>query len=189
GSKSAAKIAAVREAFLLVFPDHEVDIVGSITVSGVPDQPIGDDTTKAGAINRARAASLAYATDHNGAIPSFAVGLEERTTDDACPAKEVTGATTASSMYCFAWAAVLSSAGEWGLSRTGSFTVDKRVADLVSHQGIELGLACDQVFSTAEGKGQGGLVGIVTKGLITRTSFYSHALVLALAPHTSHGYH
>lgn len=50
-----------------------------------------------------------------------------------------------------------------GLSRTGSFAVPPAVRDRVLHADEELGHACDAVYGTGDGKGRGGLVGIVLR--------------------------
>ncbi|CAM9368608.1 unnamed protein product, partial [Discosporangium mesarthrocarpum] len=184
GSLSAVKLEAVREAFELVFPTREVLILGMPTASGVPDQPVGNEETKTGAVNRARAASQTYALDHDGAKPSFAVGLEGGVDLETVPRQEEesNSSTRKTVMYCFAWMAILSDRGKWGLSRTGSFAVHPAVADAVSNQRLELGHACDLVFNATSGKGHSGLVGMATAGLISRKSFYAHALVLAISP-------
>ncbi|KAG5191403.1 inosine triphosphate pyrophosphatase-like protein [Tribonema minus] len=205
GSASAAKLDAVRAAFAAAFPRAALRVAARPAASGVRAQPFGDAETRRGAVNRARGAlreavlAAAAAADGGGdpettggggaaaAVPHYAVGLEGGLhVEDGV-------------MYCFAWMAVLRWGGEggrggaqlgslqgiedapMGLSRTGSFAVPPRVSARVLNDGEELGHACDAVYGTGDGKGRGGLVGIVTHGAITRTSFYSHAVQLALA--------
>ena len=43
--------------------------------SGVADQPLGDEETKSGAINRAKNAFHAY-MQKNSVAPAFAIGME-----------------------------------------------------------------------------------------------------------------
>ena len=56
GSANPVKIAAVRDVFEPYFPGAEVE--GIATPSGVPAQPVGEDTFT-GAENRARGAACA----------------------------------------------------------------------------------------------------------------------------------
>ncbi len=49
-------------------------------------------------------------------------------------------------------------------------------------QGIELGVADDQVFGRVDSKREGGSVGLLSGGLIDRTAYYEHAMILALVP-------
>jgi non-canonical (house-cleaning) NTP pyrophosphatase len=48
--------------------------------------------------------------------------------------------------------------------------------------GMELGHADDLVFQAQNSKQQGGSVGLLTHGLITREVYYQQAMVLALIP-------
>ena len=47
---------------------------------------------------------------------------------------------------------------------------------------IELGDADDQVFQRVKSKHKSGTVGILTDGLIDRSAYYEHAILLALTP-------
>ena len=56
-----------------------------------------------------------------------------------------------------------------------------------SHQdGVELGEATDTVFARVNSKHHDGTVGILTGGLIGRSEYYQHALILALIPFLPH---
>ena len=48
--------------------------------------------------------------------------------------------------------------------------------------GVELGVANDQVFQEDNSKEAGGAVGSLTRGIISRQALYEHAMVLALIP-------
>ena len=69
----------------------------------------------------------------------------------------------------------------WGFGRTGSFELPPEVARLV-HGGMELGDADDRVFNRVKSKHGSGTVGILTRGMIDRSSYYVHSLKLALVP-------
>lgn len=84
-------------------------------------------------------------------------------------------------MLAFAWGVVRARSGEQGLARTASFFLPDAVAALV-RAGKELGEADDIVFGQTNSKQKMGAVGLLTSGLIDRTTLYRDALVLALIP-------
>ena len=105
-------------------------------------------------------------------------------------------------LYCMAWMAVygkrqalivdaLASADattyvgdkkpRFGLAKTASFAIPPPIAKLTA-AGMELGDADDAVFQRVKSKHGNGTVGILTDGLISRSDYYEHALLLALVP-------
>ena len=76
---------------------------------------------------------------------------------------------------------VIRSSEMYGKGRTGSFFLPEKVAKLV-HEGMELGHADDVVFGQSNSKQKGGAVGLLTNNLLTRTTYYEQALILALIP-------
>lgn len=175
-STSVAKHQAVTIAFTKAFPHCVTQIVpsemffssgGSINISNVPEQPVGDAQTRQGAVSRV---TNARTQPHDRTAYSYLVGIEGGVE------------TIEGNMFCFAWVAILETGSQKiGLARSGSFVVPPQVATLVN-EGVELGHACDQVYQTDQGKLVGGLVGIVTCGLVSRAQLYSEAVVLALSP-------
>lgn len=160
-SKNPAKIQAVELAFTKVFPQQNFNFKGVSVPSGVPDQPMGEAQTLQGAENRVAQAMQQYKAD-------FWVGLEG-------------GLTHANNqLEAYAWM-VIRSQTMYGKGRTGSFFLPQKVAKLV-HQGLELGEADDIVFGQSNSKQKGGAVGLLTHNLLTRTTYYEQALVLALIP-------
>jgi inosine/xanthosine triphosphatase len=175
GSTSPAKVQAAESAFAAAFSKQTVTVHSVTTDSGVSAQPLTDAETRQGAINRARnaVAAAAAATADAALTVDYAVGVEGGV--------EMIDST----MQCFSWTAVIEArTGVLALSRSGSFAVHPRVRALVL-AGTELGAACDAVYNTAQGKGAGGLIGVMTQGLVTRTQLYSHALLLALTRFTA----
>ena len=136
--------------------------------SGVSDQPVGDEETSRGATNRAIHAYKAYQETHEGRSPAFSVGLE--------------GGIDRKSrgMECFAYM-VIFDGNTFGSAKTATFTLPEAIATLVDG-GMELGEADDQVFRTINSKQGQGTVGQLTKGAISRTSYYVDAVCLAFIP-------
>jgi inosine/xanthosine triphosphatase len=161
-SQNPVKINATRGAFAQVFPEKTWQVQGVRVASGVSDQPLSDAETFQGARNRATyarrdAPDAAYWVGLEG-------GLEDR---DGV-------------FHCFAWMVVQDAERE-GLARTASFVLPSAVAALI-RDGEELGRADDIVFGRINSKQDTGSVGLLTADRITRTTYYEHALVLALIP-------
>ena len=161
--------------------------------SGVADQPFDDEETKLGAQNRALAARNVF-RNTTGMEPHLAVGLEgglewRLLGDD-------------DELWCMAWMAICGIRSEqvlectastdcgeyelteslcWGVAKTGAFALPYSVACLVK-EGMELGDADDLVFSRIKSKHGSGTVGLLTDGLIDRSAYYEHAMILALVP-------
>ncbi len=160
-STNPIKIEATRVGFSQVFGDN-IEIIGISTPSGVSDQPMSDDETHRGAKNRVLNARQAYPD------ADYWVGLEGGI-------EEHLGALTV-----FAWIVVMNK-DRAGHARTATFILPDEIAKLVK-EGLELGDADDIVFGHTNSKQQNGSVGLLTNDRITRASYYSPAVVLALIP-------
>ena len=175
GSKNPVKLNAVLAGFQMAFPDDVVVVDGHDVPSGVAAQPFGDEETKRGAVNRARAALDA---DESA---DFGVGLEGGCGD-------VEGPGGAAGVDCFAYMAVLRRRdGRWGVARTSTFPLPPRLVRLLrgtepGQPKMELGDADDLVFGDVNSKQKGGTIAKLTKGAIDRTEYYLHAMHCALCP-------
>jgi inosine/xanthosine triphosphatase len=161
-STNPVKIQSALGGFQRMFPDQAFEAEGMSAPSDVRDQPMSDAETLRGATNRARhARDLAPNAD-------YWVGIEGGAAEDE------------GEMIVFAWVVVLSHE-KMGKSRTGAFYLPEEVARLVRN-GMELGHADDAVFGRSNSKQEDGSVGLLTGGVIDRTLYYEHAVVLALIP-------
>lgn len=185
GSGNPVKSNAVKESFTQAFPDAELLFSNFEVESGVSAQPMGDEETRRGAQNRARHAAEKFQAANAGSLPHFSVGLE-----GGCQEGPEDSSSGSKELLCCAWMAVLQCSSEgkekekWGTARTGSFALPKAVAELV-RGGMELGHADDKVFGRVDSKKKDGAVGLLTKGLMDRAAYYSHAVLLALIPFIS----
>ena len=68
------------------------------------------------------------------------------------------------------------------VSKSASFQLPPKVVTLMKKKNMELGDADDVVFGRSGSKRRDGTVGILTKGDIDRSSYYQHALHMALIP-------
>jgi inosine/xanthosine triphosphatase len=163
GSTNPVKINATRAGFERMFPDERCDVGGLSVPSGVNDQPMTDEETLLGAVNRAqRLAEIRPDADLTVGIEG---GLEER----------------GGEMIAFAWIVVRSKDGRVGKGKTGTFFLPEKVAALI-REGKELGVADDIVFGKTNSKQEQGATGLLTGGVIDRTAFYTQAMILALIP-------
>ncbi|MCU0464203.1 MAG: inosine/xanthosine triphosphatase [Anaerolineae bacterium] len=163
GSRNPVKIEAARRGFAAIFPAEIWDVRGHEVESGVSHQPIGDDETLRGALQRAQAAlALDPAAD-------YGVGIE-----GGC-------AWLGDDLLTMAWVVVCGRNGVIGRARSGSFVLPKAVAQLVA-QGMELGDADDHVFGQSNSKQKNGSIGLLTGDVITRADYYTPVVSMALIP-------
>ena len=161
-STNPVKVEAVRRGFERMFPKDEFSINEVSVFTGVSDQPMTDQAAKLGAETRARNAKTVAPEGE------FWVGLE-----GGCDYIGV-------DMVSFAWIAVLGT-DQSGCGRTALFYLPPKVQSLVE-SGLELGDADDRVFGRQNSKQTSGAVGLLTGDVVTRTSLYEQAVILALIP-------
>lgn len=166
-SNNPVKIEAALSGFRKMFPAEEFSLRSVSVPSGVRDQPLSSQETLQGALNRVQhAARLVQEAD-------YWVGIEGGI-------EELNGA-----MAAFAWI-VVNSASLAGKSRTGTFFLPTRIAELI-RAGKELGEADDIVFQTSNSKRENGAIGLLTGDIIDRAQLYEHAVILALVPFKNAG--
>ncbi|MEP6780291.1 MAG: inosine/xanthosine triphosphatase [Gemmatimonadaceae bacterium] len=161
GSTNPVKLAAVRAVISRVAPSATVQ--AAAVISGVADQPWGDEETQRGAAERAR-----RAIDSDEAA-DLGIGLEGGVV-------ELNG-----TVRTCAWAAVVSRDGRLGAGGSMAMQLPDKVVALLK-SGIELGLAMDTVAQLVDTKRRSGAVGILTAGLIDRQRAYEPLITYALAP-------
>jgi non-canonical (house-cleaning) NTP pyrophosphatase len=200
GSSNPCKVDAVQQALARVLvdqPDVTFHLEGFPVESGVEDQPFGDEETRQGAQNRAVQAYHEYKSKYND-YPHLAIGLEGGL--EWC--STVLSNQQEETLWCMAWMAVYGKRRQFlvellaspeaktyqekqqpifGLAKTATFLLPYGIAKLVK-EGKELGHADDLLFNRTNSKQGSGTVGVLTNGIIPRSGYYEHALILALAP-------
>lgn len=161
-SRNPVKTEAARRGFEKMFASENF-ITASLSVpSGVPDQPMNDEETLTGALNRVNNAFTAFPE------ADYWTGIEGGVHwHDG-------------QLAAFAWVVVRSREG-LGKARSGAFFLPPAVARLVS-QGMELGEADDIVFNKQNSKQEAGAIGLLTQNAVNRMQLYEQAVVLALVP-------
>ncbi|HCH2079771.1 TPA: inosine/xanthosine triphosphatase [Vibrio parahaemolyticus] len=160
-SLNPAKINAVKSAFQSAFPQQAFEFVGISVPSEVADQPMTNEETHRGAVNRVKNAKVEMPT------ADFYVGLEAG----------IEGNVT------FAWM-VIESDTHRGESRSASLMLPPEVLAQLADAN-ELGDVMDKVFGTENIKQRGGAISLLTQNQLTRSSVYHQALILALIPFTN----
>lgn len=161
-SRNPTKINAVKAGFEKMFPEEHFEFEGVTVPSGVEDQPMGNQETLTGAINRSDNARVQIKN------ADYWVGIEGGITK------------INNEMEVYAWI-VIKSNNQTGKAKTGTFFLPKKVVELIS-SGMELGEADNIVFRQTNSKKKSGAVGILTKDVIDRTHYYTEAIILALIP-------
>ena len=161
-SRNPIKINATKLAFEQMFPNKVFQFEGASISSDISDQPMSDKETLKGAINRSNNAKLeCIDADYWIGIEG---GVEKKGNE----------------MQVFAWI-YIQSKEMVGKARTATFDLPKKIIELID-SGMELGDADDVIFSRRNSKQKNGAVGILTKDLIDREKYYTHAIIMALIP-------
>jgi len=162
-STNPVKIEAAQIGFAKMFPNENFDVQGISAPSEVSDQPMSSNETLMGARNRAENVSkLATEAD-------YWIGIEGGIED------------TNEELEVFAWVVVKGRDGNIGKGKTGSFFLPQKITELV-RQGVELGEADDIVLGRTNSKQANGAIGILTDDVLTRTTYYEPAVIMALIP-------
>ena len=162
GSKSQAKIKAVKSAFSLYF--ENVDVKGVEVESGVSDQPLSQDEIIKGAENRAKAAWKKEKCD-------FAVGIE-------AGLFTLKGTKTG---YMDTAAIAIFDGKETHLGLTPAFEYPKIVIEKIIKEGKEV----SDVFLgewKENAKDELGAIGRLTVGKVSRGHLQEMGVIMALAP-------
>ncbi len=160
GSTNPVKLAAAQAILSRAFP--EATFIPITVPSGVPAQPWGNEQTRLGAFNRARAALLETGAD-------FGVGMEGGIIE-----------TSVGLMTC-AWCAIVDGAGKVGYGGGVHMLLPPTVADILRRQG-ELGPIMDALIHEQDTKQRQGAVGILTNGLTNRQAVYEQLVAMAAGP-------
>lgn len=161
-SGNPIKINATKLAFEQMFPDKIFQFEGVNISSDISDQPISNNETLKGAINRSNNAKIeCMDADYWIGIEG---GVEKKGNE----------------MQVFAWI-YIQSKEMVGKARTATFDLPKKIIELID-SGMELGDADDVIFNRRNSKQKNGAVGILTKDLIDRKKYYTHAIIMALIP-------
>lgn len=143
GSKNPVKVNAVKCGVERALNGVSLSVLGLEAPSGVSEQPMGDEETLQGAINRAKNAYALYTESNGGSTPDFSVGLEGGVHLTRDPFQ---GDGDQEVLECFAWIAIYNGS-RVSKARTGTFILPRAIRDMVLNEGLELGDADDRYSS------------------------------------------
>jgi inosine/xanthosine triphosphatase len=160
GSTNPAKLEAVHRALARLAPGCTVEALAVTT--GIPDQPFGDEETRAGAMRRARTALAESGAD-------VAFGLEGGVVfEDDRP-------------WLVSWVAAVARDGRSG-EAAGLRMLLPPSATARLRAGTELGTIIDDLFAVAASKQHAGAIGLLTEGFVSRTDAFADLVAMACAP-------
>lgn len=169
GSHNPVKSAAVSEVFASYFGDVEVRSIEA--PSGVPAQPVGDDTWT-GARNRALA--LVDLSRAEGLGAAYCVGLEGGI------------AQLAGRWYTFGVICLANEVGACGFGVSPMFELPQSIVDRLL-AGKELGHVIDALSGDHNTKQKGGAIAYMTQGRVDRKQLYAQGVTMALVPFLNPG--
>ena len=162
GSERAAKQEGVRKAFAHYYKDFEV--IGIACDSGVSDQPMSDDETIDGAVNRARAA-----LEHGDLGVGIEAGIK--------PVRH-----SINGYLNTTWCAIVDKNNFLTVGSAPDFEYPKKIVE-EALAGTEVSASAARLFNVEESAlKESGVVGELTKGVCPRPHYTYLAVLMALAP-------
>jgi inosine/xanthosine triphosphatase len=161
GTTNPSKVTAVERAFQSFFPDADIEFVPIKVESGISDQPMSDEETLRGALTRAQNAMQAEDAD-------YGIGIE--------------GGLQQVGEYWLVGniAAVVDRNGVSSAGASARVSLPKSIVPLVL-AGTELNEAVHQLTQLKDNGKKGGVLGLLSKGAVTRSSACHDAILLALS--------
>ena len=164
GTKNPVKIQAVKKAFEQAQLD--ADFISYDVPSEVSAQPISDEETRLGAVNRARHAQRKEGVEAG-------IGLEGGV-------KWIEG-----TLYLCNWGALVTSEGTVFTAMGAGLPLPDEIAKGIE-AGSELGPLMDQFTSRTGIRHAEGAIGVFTNNLITRQSMFEHIVLQLVGQYTLH---
>lgn len=162
GTQNAAKIQAVTEAMQHYTQFANLPIVGFAVDSGVPSQPVGLEQTITGAKNRALQA-------YTSAPALLGIGLESG----------LFAVPYTKSGYMDTVCCALYDGKQYHLGLSSAFEYPKELVDAVLNHSTEISTAAKELGFTTDKQGA-GMVGLLSDGILTRTSYTMQAIFTAM---------
>lgn len=165
GSVNPVKVEAVLAAAKPSWPTVEVS--GFAVASDVVAQPMSDQDTKQGAINRAQ--QVLKLAKQQGINESFlGIGIEGGVFLD-----------THMQMWSTVWAVVIDLKTNFYFSNGARFLVPAVIAKKII-MGEEMGFTVAKLAKIRNLKQKQGMIGVITQGFVTRTAEYTSIVKIAL---------
>ncbi|MBN1300147.1 MAG: inosine/xanthosine triphosphatase [Melioribacteraceae bacterium] len=164
GSENPVKLAAVKEAFQNYYND--VEVIGLKIPSGVPDQPINDETLK-GAQNRAETLKEMNKTENLNA--DFFIGVEGGIVYQF------------GRWFAFGGMCLIDKFNRKSFGTSAHFELPAEVTKRLLNR-EELGFVMDEIMRQKNTKQKMGAIGYFTNGVMERKDLYIPGIISALVP-------
>jgi len=164
GTTNPTKISGIRNAFKEVFPHETIDVVPRRVENRVGPQPIGLDSIFVGALNRLLSCIKAEGQ------ADFYVGVEA-------------GILNVAGVWIDVHLALVTDLKLVGLGLSPAFMLPSIIVDkVITGEGTELDVVVDSLFGTRDIGSKGGVIKILTNGMVTREDLVKSAVLIALVP-------
>ncbi len=164
GSLNPVKLKAVEEAFQKYYDD--IDISGINVLSGVSDQPIGDETF-IGAENRSTA--LKKKNDSENLKAEYFVGIEGGIVK------------VFNKWFAFGCVCIADTKLNKGFGSSAHFELPLEITNRLL-SGEELGYVMNEIMQTENTKQKEGAISFFTNGVMNRKELYIPGIISALVP-------
>jgi len=164
GSTNPVKVNAVRNVLSRIYGD--IKVIGVKVDSGVSEQPLSEEETIVGAINRAKRARDAVDAD-------LGVGIE---------AGLVKTPYTLSGYMDVQYCAIIDRRGVITLGQGPGFEYPKLVVRRILREGKSAGEIFEEITGIVDIGKKIGAIGYLSKGFINRTKLSEIAVVMAMIP-------
>lgn len=164
GSENPVKLEAVKDAFIFYF--DKVEVIGIKVPSGVPDQPINDETLR-GAENRAAILKELNKTERLDA--DFFIGVEGGIVEKY------------GRWFAFGGMCIMDIKGNKSFGTSAHFELPDEVTKRLLER-EELGEVMDEIMRLKNTKQKMGAIGFFTKGIMNRKELYIPGIISALVP-------
>lgn len=165
GSLNPVKVEAVRRVMVKIYGESRVEVEGFKVSSGVPVQPLGEETVR-GAVNRAKEALKAGKAD-------LGVGIEA----GLFPVKG-----TLTGYMDFQWCAIIDRDGKLTLGCGPGFEMPPPVVEGVLKGEGEVGSLLERMFNVERIGETIGAIGLLSRGILDRTRLTEQAVLMAMIP-------
>ncbi len=171
GTTNPAKLKAVEQV-LAELTSAQIIVQGFSVPSEVSDQPQTDRETKIGSANRAKNVFKHVRSQK----------LLNKTGNTLCIGLEGGVFTQGKSLWCTVWVTLLDPADAKNLIQVNGlrFKLPSEIANPMK-TGAEMGHVVGNMAHNPNLKREGGMIGLITNGTVTRTSEYANLVRLAFA--------
>jgi inosine/xanthosine triphosphatase len=164
GSENPVKLNAVKEALENYFA--EVEVVGIKVPSGVPDQPVNDETLT-GAENRAL--KLKELNEIKNFQAQYFIGVEGGIVFNH------------NRWFAFGGMCIVDTNGKKSFGTSAHFEIPNEVTERLLKR-EELGFVMDEIMQQKNTKQKMGAIGFFTNGVMDRKELYVPGIIAAFVP-------